>query len=563
MNKTLLTLLLTGALAACGGDNPNSNPGDSGSQSGTDGGPSEHTGTDGGPPNEEPGPVTDPDAITGPEGKVQTKTEGDHKASSVDGSNSQQWMYFSLDMGGVQVRVSDANKSVKWDLAVRRSVIRVNGGFSGTMGKGAVSVMPGADFDKITEAPLLGWRTDAEAAGAGISYVNAGGFDTVFNRANAESPYGWYLYNMSNHTLSPADLVYAVRNAAGDRYYAIKIEDYYSAAGKAGVYKVNWKPIDAPKPETSAWKVASKKDAWTYLSLKSKAAVEVAESDAANSEAWDIAIQGFGFKTNSGLSGSKLSGARIASRSVSAPTFGFMPDTRFSSGRPGTPATVGNSLLSAWYNYNSSDHTLSPKDESYFVRAADGSLYEMKIVGFDQEKSEFALVSSPVSQQVTSFQMEIDANNPVAFSLDQNRVLSKVSEDDPFWDLQVNRTVWQTNSGTSRVSEVSKEGGILVVQGDAEDLTSLSNVEEAPASGYSVDETFAGARPGSPEIPQSRPMADWYDYNPSTHAVSPKKDRVYVVKTAVGGYAAFRIAKYENGVYTLFVKVAKPGSRSF
>ncbi|UOQ54803.1 HmuY family protein [Hymenobacter cellulosivorans] len=95
------------------------------------------------------------------------------------------------------------------------------------------------------------------------------------------------------------------------------------------------------------------------------------------------------------------------------------------------------------------------------------------------------------------------------------------------WDLAFRGTTILTNSGSSGPGQ----GGAQVKDGLFAELTT------APETGYAVDAAAAKAIPtGSGK--------GWYNYNSTTHVVSPIAGKVLVIRTAAGKYAKLEVTNY-------------------
>lgn len=114
------------------------------------------------------------------------------------------------------------------------------------------------------------------------------------------------------------------------------------------------------------------------------------------------------------------------------------------------------------------------------------------------------------------------------FSLRENRVVPNADSASTMWDLAFNGTTILTNSGVSGPGE----GGAVVVAHPFEEVV------EAPADG-----AFLIDAEGAPAVASS-PAGRWYNYNPTTHVVTPVPGRTIVVRTADGRYAKLRILSY-------------------
>lgn len=95
------------------------------------------------------------------------------------------------------------------------------------------------------------------------------------------------------------------------------------------------------------------------------------------------------------------------------------------------------------------------------------------------------------------------------------------------WDLAFRTTTILTNSGSSGPGQ----GGAQVKSGlFAETVT-------APETGYAIDAATAKA------IPLNSGNG-WYNYNSTTHVITPIAGRVLLIRTAAGKYAKVEITNY-------------------
>jgi len=128
----------------------------------------------------------------------------------IDATSETDEVGFDLDAGVVVDTTEPA-----WDLSFLRYNVRLNGGVSGD-GNVEAAVLAGVAYEDVVEAPETGFATDApDADGDGID-------ELVFA--------GWYDYDLVDHTLSPADVVYVVRSTeAAD--HKLSFLSYYDHAG--------------------------------------------------------------------------------------------------------------------------------------------------------------------------------------------------------------------------------------------------------------------------------------------------------------------------------------------
>ncbi|MCD8740992.1 HmuY family protein [Mucilaginibacter roseus] len=127
-------------------------------------------------------------------------------------------VYYSIDEGKTITGTDTA--TAKWDMALQRTGILVN---SGSSGKGATTaqILKNTSFDKVTIAPPDGYTEDTAQSKA----------------MPTGSGQGWYLYDMTNHTVNPAPGRVIVVKTASGKYAKLEILNYYkNGDGEAGYY---------------------------------------------------------------------------------------------------------------------------------------------------------------------------------------------------------------------------------------------------------------------------------------------------------------------------------------
>lgn len=210
----------------------------------------------------DPDPVTTPDAPEGcvpatvlpnnyrPIAKVSTGavavttttgvTSGtiDATAGGVSGSADNPYVYVDL-AAGTRVEIDDvaALTSDAWDIALKRSSLRVNSGDSGT-GERELAAVQGATLDAVTAAPASGFATDDFATDDCELQTIPGG--------EPLSAFGeWYDYDPATHVVTPKEEVYVVRRKDGASF-AIRFATYYGDTAmpmRGAFYQVEWKSL--------------------------------------------------------------------------------------------------------------------------------------------------------------------------------------------------------------------------------------------------------------------------------------------------------------------------------
>ena len=134
---------------------------------------------------------------------------------------------------------------------------------------------------------------------------------------------------------------------------------------------------------------------------------------------------------------------------------------------------------------------------------------------------------------------EVDSSDStiwVYFSLDSGTVVAPgTPEDSTDWDLKFQRYTIGINGGVNGTAGVQ----VMIQEGTYDTYSDISSL---PADGvWITDEEDANAD-GSPEYA----FASWYDYDISTHSLSPK-NQVYFIQNTTGTYK-LRIVDYYNDV---------------
>lgn len=168
----------------------------------------------------------------------------DATAGGIPQQASNPWIYIHLGTAK-RVDISDmgAESSMEWDLALKRAVIRTNGGDGGP-GNGGAAFLKDKTFDTVGDA-------DAKAAtileehwfdNKCVAKKDPGGYlATTFD--------GWYDYGgQTTHAVTPHPGTFVVRGAGGNSLYRIEIKSYYAnpdgTEGMSGArYLIQYAPV--------------------------------------------------------------------------------------------------------------------------------------------------------------------------------------------------------------------------------------------------------------------------------------------------------------------------------
>lgn len=177
----------------------------------------------------------------------------------------------------VDGQLVDDSDPLGWDLSISRTWMVTNSGMSGAGVGGARWAEDGADFERVTEAPTVGFLQDELMPLPGPPGSGEAPGNPVLN--DAEN--GWYDYDPMTHQVSPKAGVILVRGADGG-YAKVAVEAY-----SVGVYRLRIASIPA-KPETAAAEVTLA-STYTVVDL-STGRVTAEVEDPTAIQGWDLAF---------------------------------------------------------------------------------------------------------------------------------------------------------------------------------------------------------------------------------------------------------------------------------
>ena len=124
---------------------------------------------------------------------------------------------------------------------------------------------------------------------------------------------------------------------------------------------------------------------WIYMDLESNE--EVTPDDPDDDESWDIAFQRFEIKLNGGVSGSGGVEVEVLEDAFDdvdvGPESGFITDGEDSEeDENDKPDLAFGSGDTGWYDYNVTNHTLSPRAFTYVLKTVEGGFYKLAILDY-------------------------------------------------------------------------------------------------------------------------------------------------------------------------------------
>lgn len=313
---------------------------------------------------------------------------------------------------------------------------------------------------------------------------------------------------------------------------------------------------------------ASDESAWQHLDLDTG----LSEDDDAR---WDLAFSRFRIRINGGVGGP--GGVQVAPLEADYASVSMAPDEGWTApiadGEDDDmePDTIFNGV-GDWYDYDPATHMLTSKGIAYAIASSDGRFFKLRIDSYYDDAGSpgnltftWAEIDAPAGSLPDAGGFDagdggVDAGTDAGPPLPPDAIVVGDTGDwvylqagtgivtitspleDLGWDLAVRRTEVRTNSGASGAGR----------GGAREDLSEVAfaDLTEASTFDFEVDEVVDTGMPGRDPSPLSPVLANWYDYNPSTHSVTPG-DRTYIVRTANGDHAKLRVWTWRDGEMAL------------
>ena len=287
---------------------------------------------------------------------------------------------------------------------------------------------------------------------------------------------------------------------------------------------------------------------YTFYSFVTGA--EVPYTDSATTK-WDVAFRGTTILVNGGTSGPGQGGAQLASGTsyaaqATAPTTGYAVDAATSKA---IPTGSGN----GWYSYDPATHLIAPiAGRVLLIRTALGKYAKMEVQNYYRNAP---ATPNPLADAGGYYTFRFSHQNDGSASLNTTTATSTGQPATPkhytFYSLVTKAVVPYTDSATTKWDLAFRGTTILVNggasgpgQGGAQVKTTLfEELVTAPTTGYAVDAATGKAIP-------TGPGNGWYNYNQTTHLISPIAGRVIALRTALGKYAKVEIQNYYQNAPT-------------
>ena len=299
----------------------------------------------------------------------------DPEAGTLTVDASTKWAFVRLGEAADTVAVAEPGSSPVWDIAFFSTSVMLNGGEAGpgAMNGYCVCQNAGASDAQVLAMTPASELADFEAVTA--SSIPASDSAWV---SDALSPAisGWYVYNPVTHQVT----------ADATRTWKLRLAE----AVNPGYAKFRVTGIANPT-RTSAGRVTIE-----YATQAGPGApmgaVQTAVLDATNGRVyfdftrgtvtdgtdWDISLEGFAIRVNSGASGAGRAGAVLASESFAAMTDASDAPTQIYK----SDAYGGVFDARKWYRYNlTGNHDITPTYDVYLIRRG-SDVYKVQLTGY-------------------------------------------------------------------------------------------------------------------------------------------------------------------------------------
>lgn len=277
--------------------------------------------------------------------------------STVDASDYESFAGFSF-----AEKDTVAASATNWDIALKREVVKLNGGASGN-GQFEGADLGAVDFGAVNAQSADGATWEADAI---EHFLN-----------------DWYVYDPVQHRLTLTRNAYSMQDASGSHFVKFQVDSLSGDLGMGSMGTVHLRyfyQATADSRDLSGAIQTATLDVGRgtgYFDFSTGA--QVYPGDPGASTDWDISFNNYELAMNSGPSGPGLAAGFFAYTELQDPTdlAGF---TQQPAGAP-LFTDIPGSVLTDWYDYNGQTHQLSSRNHVYLLRSGD-RLYKMKIVTY-------------------------------------------------------------------------------------------------------------------------------------------------------------------------------------
>jgi hypothetical protein len=304
------------------------------------------------------------------EGDPTGPVEEPFSSLTVDASTG--WAFVGLAATASEVQVADPATSTAWDIAFNRSSVMLNGGGAGPSD---VEVYCICQNEGATADQVLAMSAASEAAAfEAVTAASLPADENLWLQDElATAIEGWWSYDMATHVVTPVpDQAWKVRTAEGTAYAKLRVAGFVDAtqahAGKVTLEFATQAAAGAPLGPTQSLTV-DLADGPVYVDL-----LAGTEADASD---WDLLLDGWTIRLNSGISGSGNAGAIDAGE-----PFDDITDAGDAGDVYKSDDFGGAFDSKPWYSYNlEGNHQIWPNFNVYLVRTG-GEIFKLQLTSY-------------------------------------------------------------------------------------------------------------------------------------------------------------------------------------
>lgn len=309
------------------------------------------------------------DDDNGPIGPV----DPDNGVLTVDASTD--WAFVRLGETASEVSVSDPATSQAWDLAFFATGVMLNGGAAGPGDVEGYCLCQNAD---ATPDEIARMTADTELAAFEAVTISSVPTDERAWQNDALVPAieGWWSYDFTTHTVTPVtDNSWVVRTAEGEKHAKLRVAGMQNASqSNAGQVTFEFAIQEAAGEPYGATQSV------TVDVTNGPAYLDLLTASISDENDWDLRVEGYEIRLNSGVSGTGEAGAVNAGTPFDVtPIFDpvEMPPRIFVSDQFG-----GVFDDNPWYHYDFATHQIWANFNVYLIRKGD-EIYKVQLLSYN------------------------------------------------------------------------------------------------------------------------------------------------------------------------------------
>jgi hypothetical protein len=294
-------------------------------------------------------------------------TSGTYWRSTVDGSSGDTWKQFSFSSKDTMPVADDqALTDTTWDIAFRRTIVKINGGVSGSRSLAGVDLASVGSPDSIDFAGVL------DTTGIGDDDWQPDSYDYAIDQ--------WFTYNHPLFVLT--NYVYTIKDASG-KYVKFTVSGMYggSAPPNTGNLIIRYVYANSGTNISGVGIMDTIEVSSDTAYYDFSTGQQVTPADPSSSLDWDFAIASYDIHLNSDIFGDGQAAAYLNTDSLGTPRTDFDSIAVAEVQPTAYSIDVAGSAFNGWYNYDSGSHSITSNGHVYLIRVG-ADIYKMQILSY-------------------------------------------------------------------------------------------------------------------------------------------------------------------------------------